>query len=224
MDGNRFDAWTRRRVGLAAGGVLAAFLALSERDEAAARRRRRRKRRKPRCLALGRTCNADDERCCGSLACDWVDLVSVDPVCCRPDGAACTPETTCCSSNCDAQSRTCTTCRGRPCDEQRPCCPLHECDRGFCGGCVSRGAACSATVPCCPGQGDCTEGLCGGCHRSETGIPTCTDGLPCCDTECTGNLCLSPQGGGCAFDKDCRACDENQDLCVSACVGGTCTV
>ena len=83
--------------------------------------------------------------------------------------------------------------------------------------------------PCCPdNEGPdaavCTNGLCGGCVRSSDGIPSCAGGILCCDTNCTGGVCLSQIGGPCAFDKDCEACDDNPDQCTDACVAGKCAV
>ena len=42
MDATRFDAWTRRHVGLATGGLVAALLGLAAGDSARAKKRRKR--------------------------------------------------------------------------------------------------------------------------------------------------------------------------------------
>jgi hypothetical protein len=46
MDGSRFDTWTRRRFGLAAGGLATALLGLVTLDDLEARKKRRRKKKK----------------------------------------------------------------------------------------------------------------------------------------------------------------------------------
>jgi hypothetical protein len=93
MDGSQFDRWTRRRFGLAAGGILATlFGATTPRAEA------RKTRRKKRCAKLGYACRSDSKRkCCKGLTCDLADLDSgAVTVCCRSEGRSCqTPEDCC---------------------------------------------------------------------------------------------------------------------------------
>jgi hypothetical protein len=233
MNDTRFDDWTRRRFGLVAGGGLVALLVAGHLDEVAARKRQRKRKRrrqpKPTCAGAGNSCAESDPDCCAGLECGFITPGSDEATCCRPDGAPCTPETACCSTNCDAETETCATCRGRPCDAGRPCCALLECEDGFCGGCAAPGRPCVfPTHPCCPGSGDCANGFCGGCVRRVdlNSVPTCSvGGVPCCDTDCTG-LCLSEQGGPCAVDQDCRACDFDPAQCAGACHPDTktCTV
>lgn len=43
MNGSRFDVWTRRRFGLATGGLAASFLGLATVNELEAKRKRKRK-------------------------------------------------------------------------------------------------------------------------------------------------------------------------------------
>ena len=50
MDAKHFDAWTRRKFGLAAGSAVAALVAFRHADDAGARKR---------CKRLGRTCAFD---------------------------------------------------------------------------------------------------------------------------------------------------------------------
>ena len=45
MDDSRFDAWTRRRFGLAAGGLSASLLGLVSLDDAAAKKKRKKKKK-----------------------------------------------------------------------------------------------------------------------------------------------------------------------------------
>ena len=239
MNDARFDDWTRRRFGLLAGGGLVALLVAGHPDDAAGRNRKRkrkrtrRRRQKPTCPGAGRPCDETDPDCCPGLECGFNPGIDA-AVCCRPDGARCTPETACCSTHCDAETETCTQCQGRACGPDDPCCALHECEDGFCGGCVERGAVCVIpNRPCCPEAGECADvgpfRLCGGCLRHPTGIPQCFLGdeqIPCCETDCTGGACLSAQGRPCEFDKDCLACDEDVAKCPGACHPDTktCTV
>jgi len=73
MVGTNFDAWTRRRFGLAAGGVAASWLGLTVRisDVAEARKSRKKKRRKkPKlnefgCVNVGTSCRKDKACCSG---------------------------------------------------------------------------------------------------------------------------------------------------------------
>lgn len=54
MDDLQFDAWTRRRFGIAAGGIAAAFLGLTTIDSANAKNKRKRKKKK---------CKKSEKRC-----------------------------------------------------------------------------------------------------------------------------------------------------------------
>jgi hypothetical protein len=221
MDAKHFDAWTRRRFGLAAGSAFAALVALRRTDDAAARKRR--------CKRLGRPCTFSGRRCCGNLGCDFNYFTETDPndtFCCKADGASCTSHESCCSTNCDAGS--CTSCLGRPCDDANPCCPKIPCEAGFCGGCVKFGAPCSDARPCCldndgPGGTVCTQGYCGGCilAQAEDTTPRCsTSGADCCDTNCEQGLCVSGQGGPCQRNLDCLTCldsENDAEICEGAC-------
>jgi hypothetical protein len=46
MDGSQFDVWTRRRFGLAAGGLSASLLTLASLEDAEAKKRKKRKKKK----------------------------------------------------------------------------------------------------------------------------------------------------------------------------------
>ena len=68
MDGSRFDTWTRRRFGWAAGGALAALTSFGL-DGAEAKKM---KRKKPRpnafgCLDVGQACRGKNARCCSGI-------------------------------------------------------------------------------------------------------------------------------------------------------------
>jgi hypothetical protein len=220
MDAKHFDAWTRRKFGLAAGSALAALFTLRTMDEASARRRR--------CLRQGRACTSTGKRCCRKLQCQETKINGAFVnACCKAEGESCTVDSACCFTNCDAGK--CKSCQGRPCDNERPCCPYFEgrCEGGFCGGCATEGQGCHAERPCCLDEGTCQNGFCGGCIRAftpEDGNPPCPqNGALCCDTACTGGVCASPKDGPCARNVDCKTCaDDFPASCPGACVGGTC--
>src|SRR5829696_7276116 len=128
MDAKHFDAWTRRRFGLAAGSAVAALVAFRHTDNVAGKRR---------CKKLNRECDPNGKRCCGKLECDFTIVEGrSDFYCCKPDGATCTLHASCCSTNCLG---TCQSCRGRLCSTPESCCPAIPCIKGFCGGCSERG-------------------------------------------------------------------------------------
>ena len=81
MDGLRFDLWTRRRFGLAAGG-LAALLVFPI-DGAA----KKKKKKKKRCLNIGADCVAGSKkRCCKNLRCDFAGGSQTTTFCCKTAG------------------------------------------------------------------------------------------------------------------------------------------
>jgi hypothetical protein len=107
MDGSRFDAWTRRRVGFVMGGGIASVLGLAQLDLAGAknkkkkRRRRRRKRQEQECKALRSLCAPEEHSsCCEGLECDVpYDLSgsTTQTYCCYPlDGHPCATNRDCC--------------------------------------------------------------------------------------------------------------------------------
>ena len=70
MDDARIDAWTRRRFGLAAGGLASAILRLALASDGAARKKHRHKRKKrcqPGQTRCGKTCVAGT--CCPGNSC-----------------------------------------------------------------------------------------------------------------------------------------------------------
>jgi hypothetical protein len=100
MDGPEFDAWTRRRVGLAAGGSLAALVGLAATDA----------RKKKRCKKLGARCKRHGKRqCCGKLRCDFHSgNAGIQTFCCKPEGASCEQVTDCCAPfQCNLVTNTC---------------------------------------------------------------------------------------------------------------------
>lgn len=105
MDGSRFDAWTRRRVGLVSGIALATALGLVAREEGAA------KKNKKKCRKLGKTCqkSGNKKKCCGSLKCDTISFEpSTQTRCCRTIGKACAKNIDCCDQLCCDLDGTCT--------------------------------------------------------------------------------------------------------------------
>jgi hypothetical protein len=83
MDDARFDAWTRRRVGCAAGGAVAALLGLGGGPVAA-----KRKRKKKRCRKLLRGCRPGKApRCCKGSVCGTSQISGSH--CCTPNDRPC---------------------------------------------------------------------------------------------------------------------------------------
>jgi hypothetical protein len=96
MDGSYFDAWTRRRFGLAAGGLVGSLGALAGRGDAAAK-----KKRKKRCKRLRQACTLGRkrQRCCQGrgLFCDEVfALPDGQTHCCHEAGGTCADNRDCC--------------------------------------------------------------------------------------------------------------------------------
>ena len=88
MDGPEFDAWTRRRFGLATGGALAALAGFGETGAAS---KKSKKRKKKRCRKHLQTCKPGGKRkCCGKLRCDFHSGNSLEQeVCCKTSGQSC---------------------------------------------------------------------------------------------------------------------------------------
>ncbi|MGH2616809.1 MAG: hypothetical protein ACRDJC_16360 [Thermomicrobiales bacterium] len=96
MDAHRFDAWTRRRFGLATGGVLAAALGLAAFDAAEAGKKRRRKKRK-RCVKLLQPCRIGGRKCCHRHVCQSFNAGANGTFfCCKGQGQPCTTSDQCC--------------------------------------------------------------------------------------------------------------------------------
>ena len=104
MDDTRFDAWTRRRFGLAAGGLAATVLGLAGIEDAQTR-----KKRKKRCKRLGASCKSGGKRtCCGTLRCDRISFEpSPKTRCCRKKNQPCVDNHDCCAGLCCQLSGTC---------------------------------------------------------------------------------------------------------------------
>ncbi len=98
MDGSRFDAWTRRKFGLAAGGAVASLIGLAALPEAEAKKNKN--KNKKQCRKLGQTCdiNKKNQRCCKSgQDCAQVQGISGN-VCCKQQNANCQHNTDCCGT------------------------------------------------------------------------------------------------------------------------------
>jgi hypothetical protein len=108
LDGLRFDGWTRRRFGVAAGGALAALIGAGGSRHAGADKKG--KQRKKRCLKLGAPCRPGGKRkCCHRRACEQVAMED-DPqtYCCKDNAAKCGRDEDCCGfSECDPVEKIC---------------------------------------------------------------------------------------------------------------------
>jgi hypothetical protein len=104
VDDHRFDAWTRRRFGLAAGGLAATVLGFAGIEDAQTR-----KKRKKRCKKLGASCKTGGKRrCCGTLKCDQISFEpSTKTRCCRKKDQPCADNHDCCADLCCQLSGTC---------------------------------------------------------------------------------------------------------------------
>jgi hypothetical protein len=116
VDGSRFDTWTRRKFGLAAGGAaVAGLLGLAGIDDAEARRGRGRKKKKKQCRKLGEFCNESnrDQKCCNSsYLCAQVPDLGSGNFCCKQVGDFCDTSSDCCGRDaCDFATGRCRTTR-----------------------------------------------------------------------------------------------------------------
>ncbi|MGH7964085.1 MAG: hypothetical protein ACRERD_20070 [Candidatus Binatia bacterium] len=139
MDGSRFDSWTRRGFGLAAGGLVASVLGVAGLTDADAK-----KKRKKRCKKVTQRCKlgGKKKRCCHGLRCDRVEDAA-GRHCCRKTQAACASDNECCLYHvCDeifagSGNRCCIKlptplAPTAPCQVDDDCCGLAVCNNGFC--------------------------------------------------------------------------------------------
>ncbi|MGH2617354.1 MAG: hypothetical protein ACRDJC_19145 [Thermomicrobiales bacterium] len=131
MDGSRFDAWTRRRFGLAAAGLAPLLPWLAGPEVAAAKKNKKKKKR--RCTKLGRECKPGGKRkCCQKLKCRLVqNVVGFAFHCCKDVGAQCGLDGECCSGFCLDDRCQPTFCKeiGQFCNSDENCCS-NNCDVG----------------------------------------------------------------------------------------------
>jgi hypothetical protein len=97
MDGSQFDTWTRRRFGLAAGGLITALLTLDPARDGAAKRKKRHKHRK--------SCGKQQKRCQGTC---------IKRTQCCVDGD-CPEDTFCCDGECVSLDTPCHPSGGYAC-------------------------------------------------------------------------------------------------------------
>lgn len=107
MDGSRFDAWTRRRFGVAMAGALALLFGLEASQEADARRKRRavrqrkrkRRKRKRKCEKPRTRCNPQNDKqlCCPGHACQIVPELGGHR-CCHMRFDPCRDNADCCGN------------------------------------------------------------------------------------------------------------------------------
>jgi hypothetical protein len=125
MDGSRFDAWTRRRFGLVAGGLAAMLVGAIGPQVAKAKKKGKGKR----CKRLSAGCNPNGNlKCCGNLKCRPVPALGGNHCCRAVLGTPCVAPTECCSGFClDDQ------CQPAFCKEiGQPCVTGPECCSGVC--------------------------------------------------------------------------------------------
>ncbi len=133
MDASRFDAWTRRRLGLAVGGGLASLAGLSLLGDAEARNKR--KKKKKRCKKSLQPCGGK-KKCCKEFTCGDT-LTTQGNVCCKPLQGTCTEASECCGDFIcdDISGLTGTRCCGvtdRACTVNQDCCLTFGCVAGQC--------------------------------------------------------------------------------------------
>jgi hypothetical protein len=90
MNDTRFDAWTRRRVGVTAGGAAASLLGLTRLPSTA----------KKRCKRLGKPCVPGGRRCCNGRTCGGPPE---SRFCCKQGGEPCEKNRHCCNLACIAR-------------------------------------------------------------------------------------------------------------------------
>lgn len=131
MDASRFDAWTRRRLGLVVGGGIASLAGLSLLEDAEAR-----KKKKKRCKKSLQPCGGK-KKCCKELTCDDT-LGTEGNVCCKPLQGTCADQPECCGNdsictNVDGLTgERCCVLEGKTCTEKLDCCGDLDCISGNC--------------------------------------------------------------------------------------------
>lgn len=103
MQGSRFDTWTRRRFGLAAGGMVATLARVASPADADARKdtgNKNKKKRKKRCRQVGQLCRQSGKRkrCCRGKQCAHFDGQRFR--CCKALYQPCSAGSECCSGHC----------------------------------------------------------------------------------------------------------------------------
>jgi hypothetical protein len=103
LDGTRFDAWTRRRFGLATGGAVAGLLGLASLHEAEAKKKNKKKRKKKKqCKKLGQGCDTSvkKKKCCSERQlCSTIQGQGSRTFCCKQNGEGCSRDEDCCGND-----------------------------------------------------------------------------------------------------------------------------
>jgi hypothetical protein len=148
VEGPRFDAWTRRRFGIAAGGLSASLLGLAAIDDTEAK-----KGKKKKCKKLGAGCKTSGKkkRCCKAFSCE--PNAAGAQHCCKDDAKPCTLSSDCCSTLCQSDVCFCKS-DGQSCSEDQQCCSR------VCGDFLCRAEPCTDIGEACTVDGDCCSGNC----------------------------------------------------------------
>lgn len=95
MDDRHCDMWSRRRFGIATGGVATALLGFAFPDGATAGKKH--KNRRKRCVKLLQPCQTGGRHCCHDNACQSFDTGADGTFfCCKPEGKPCQASGECC--------------------------------------------------------------------------------------------------------------------------------
>jgi hypothetical protein len=94
-----FGAWSRRRVAIAASGLMASLVSfLSFPDTSAGKKRKNKKKKRRKCKKLRESCVDGGRRCCHGRTCGG------DPAngtfCCQQGGESCSGNGDCCNLQC----------------------------------------------------------------------------------------------------------------------------
>jgi len=169
VDGPRFDRWTRRQFGWAAGGTASALLGLvplAPRETAA----RKRKKNAFGCLSVGKPCRGKDGRCCSG------HCQGKKPKKGKKDKSRCTAHHT---GACTAAQDACVDAVDTACNPDLPSaiCYRTTGKASFCGNAAIGGCIACRTDTECEAFGFPTESACVVC-------PSCPGG--------EGTSCISP--------------------------------
>lgn len=125
MDGSRFDAWTRRRFGLAAGRLTGSLVGVGVlRDNAEAKK----KGKKDSCRTLNQSCKLTGKRACckkGGLSCQLPVVGVGGRACCLPGNKPCQRDNDCCSEQCTDNLCACKSIGAECGGVDAACCSLH---------------------------------------------------------------------------------------------------
>ena len=118
MDGSRFDAWTRRNFGVAAGSAAVGLLALAGLRDAQAQVPEAKN-----CRKLGQSCDQTrkNQECCNTNnLCAQIDGEGSGTFCCKQVGGNCKRNSDCCGLNrCGGNGKPISNCAGIFCARAR---------------------------------------------------------------------------------------------------------